>query len=76
MEWININYQAPPENKIIKIKAQYNDDRFVEAICTLKIIDVDEHNEAWHWCFSKEEQEKYGTLKPTHWMPLPEPPEG
>lgn len=75
MEWINVNLKLPPIGKLIKIKAQYNDDESVEALCIFTIKDIDENYEAWCWTLSDEEQKKYGTLRPTHWMPLPEPPQ-
>ena len=71
-DWINLNKQLPPQGKKIKIKAQYNDDQFVEAEAIFKIYDIDERTEAYGWLLGKDEQEKYGTLRPTHWMPLSE----
>ena len=68
-EWISLNKQLPPQNINIKIKAQYHDDQYVEAEAVFKIYYVDKYTEAWGWSLKKEDQEKYGTLKPTHWIP-------
>lgn len=71
-DWVNVKRQLPPQGVKIKIKAQYHDDQFVETECVFKLYDIDERTEAYGWSMKKEDQERYGTLKPTHWMPLEE----
>lgn len=72
-KWISIKKQIPPQREKIKIRAQYHDHETFEAVGEFSIVDIDEFTEAWKWILSDEEQKKYGTLRPTHWMPLPEP---
>lgn len=74
-EWISVKDRLPPQGIKIKIKAQYQDHEVVEANCIFKIMDIDEFNEAWRWIFDPGEQQKYGTLRPTHWK-LNAPKEG
>ena len=71
MNWISIKDELPPQGIKIKIKAQY-EDCCVEAEAVFKIYDIDEETEAWGWSLSQEDLDRYGTLRPTHWMPLPE----
>ena len=72
--WISVKDKLPPQGIKIRIKAQYHDDEPREAEAFFKIYDIDEYTEAYGWTLSNEDQKKYGTLKPTHWMPLPEAP--
>lgn len=74
MEWISVKKQLPPEGIPIRIKAQYHDDISVEAECIFSRCDIDEYTEAWKWTMNIENCEKYGTIRLTHWMPLPQPP--
>ncbi len=73
MEWISVKDQLPPQGIKIKIKADYPGS-FVEAECIFKIYNIDKDTEAWGWTLNKDSAVKYGTLRPTHWMLLPEPP--
>jgi hypothetical protein len=72
VEWISVKDRLPPQGVNIKIKADYGND-IVEANCVFKIYDIDENNEAWSWTINEQDFNKYGTLRPTHWMSLPKP---
>lgn len=69
MQWISIKDRLPPQG--IKIKIMTND---IEAEAIFKIHDIDEYTESWGWTLTKEMGEKFGTLRPTYWMPLPDVP--
>ncbi len=68
IEWISIHERMPPQGIEIRIKAESGND-VVETQAVFKIYDIDEKNEAFAWYIKKEDAEKYGTVKPTHWMP-------
>lgn len=73
MEWVSVKDRLPPQGIKIKIKAEY-EHNICEATAIFKIYDIDERNEAWGWSIDKKDSDKYGTLRPTHWMPLPDVP--
>lgn len=72
MKWRKIKDGKPPLREVpIKIKAEYGGIVKAEGVGIFHIMDIDEFTEAWRW----EIKEDYkSTLRPTHWMPLPEPP--
>lgn len=74
MNWISVEERLPPEGIRIKIKAHYKQKNIPEAVAIFYVEEIDEHTEAWKWVLDKSNQEAYGTLRPTHWMPLPEVP--
>jgi hypothetical protein len=72
MKWISVKDRIPSSGQRVRIKAHY--DEIFEAVATFNLYDIDEEMEVWGWNLSKEDLERYGTLRPTHWMPLPEVP--
>lgn len=70
MEWISIKEKVPSSGTKVRIKAHYDEDGIVEADAIFTIYDIDGETEAWGWKMSEEESKVYGTLRPTHWMPL------
>jgi len=71
-EWISVKDRYPKSGQHVKIRSLCEQGEYCfEGQATYSLIDVDETTEAIHWTNLKE----YScTLRPTHWQPLPEPP--
>lgn len=73
MEWIRVKDKTPPQNQMIRIKAEGDDEVCCEGIAIFTICDINKKHEAWKWAI----KEGYNsTLSPTHWMLLPQVPNG
>jgi len=69
-EWISIKDKIPSNKQLVKIKAEYTGGESYEGTAIFTLYDIDETLEAWGWRI----REGYKcTLRPTHWLPLPEP---
>jgi hypothetical protein len=72
---------APRDGTDIIVMYHHNETQIVHAAFWLDLQDMDseETEQVGWWSYDKSEAARVmltGFLTPTHWMPLPEPPEG
>lgn len=71
MEWISVKDRYPENGQSIKIKI-WDDLNDCECIVEAKFIDYEDYRS---WTIEKEfYKERKLIARPTHWMPLPNPP--
>ena len=70
MEWISVKDRLPPEGIEILIKTYDLNDHEIHIPAIFTIYDIDKETEAYGWKIGRADT----IAKPTHWMPLPEPP--
>lgn len=67
-EWISVTDRPPSHGQKVKIKTFDLEDNPIEIACVFRLMDVDEHFEAWIWSVGQEKT----IASPTHWMPCKE----